>query len=198
MDEKEKGRDKENKAARQDPQLAGKLSAARGGDESALVELIRDYSPLLNSVVAAYGGGLPRADLEEIEQEALLAFYAAVKSYDPLYGSVTFGLYAKLCVRNRVINAVSSVRPAPEPLPDETGAYSPSPLSEYLARESLDELRERIRSCLSAFENTVFWQFYAGVPVSTIAAGAGRSKRSIENALYRIRTKLRRELSGRL
>ncbi len=197
MDENEKDRDIMNKNAKQDPELAGRLIAARGGDESAFAELIREYSPLLRSVVAAYGRGLPRADLEEIGQEALLAFYSAVKSYDPLYGSVTFGLYAKLCVRNRVINAVSSIRPAPEPLPDDTDASSPSPLSEYLAKESLDELRERIRSCLSDFENTVFWQFYAGVPVSTIAAGTGRSKRSIENALYRIRTKLRRELSGR-
>jgi len=190
--------DTERKPAQPNPELVGRLIAAKGGDERVLAGLIDEYNPLLLSTVAEFGENLSHEDREELMQEARLGFYSSVRSYDPLFGNVTFGAYAKRCVRNRVITAVTSMQsePRPLPLPDEpTGAHA-SPLAEYLALESLEELRRKIRSCLSDFENSVFWQHYNGVPVSVIAERAGKSKKSIENALYRIKRKLRAALSA--
>ena len=44
---------------------------------------------------------------------------------------------------------------------------------------------------LSELENRVWWQYVTGVPVADIARDLARDERSVHNAIYRIRRKLR-------
>ena len=179
--------------------LVSLLLDASGGDSHAFELLAAEYAPLLDAAVAAYAGKLQEQDLEELRQEALLAFFRAIHRYDPLYGNVSFGLYAKVCVRNGVTSAVRSLLASGSrsTLPMEAceADILPDPQDEIIEKEKADELRAMIRSLLSDYENTVWWAFYSGVPVKTIAAQLGKSVRSVENALSRIRRKLRDALS---
>jgi RNA polymerase sporulation-specific sigma factor len=158
------------------------------------------YSPLLEASVAPYRGRLSKEDVEEISQEALLSFHRAVKTFDPLYGDTGFGLYAKTCVANGVRDALRRIargaRLSTVPLEDTLPAgLGDDPAGSYIAEESAAELRARIRGALSPFENTVWWSHYSGMSCAEIAAASGRSVKSVNNALCRVRQKLRRLLS---
>jgi len=190
--------DKSKENSTNDPRLVSLLLDASAGDGNAFETLAKDYAPLLESCVATYYGRLPDADIDELKQEALLAFLRAVRRYDPLYGDVSFGLYAKICVRNGVSSAVRSILSSDTqstlPIDDFETDDIPSPQDEVIERENAEELRRMIRGLLSDYENTVWWSYYSGVPVRKIAEQLNKSPRSVENALIRIRRKLREAL----
>ena len=148
------------------------LLRARSGDEQAFAQLVAGYRPMLGAAVAQYRGEVSTQDLEELEQEALVAFHRAAMRYDVLRKNVRFGLYAKVCVNNAEISA-------------------DSPADSVAERESEARLRSLIKGSLSDFENTVWWLYYSGADIDSIAARTGKPKRSVENALGRARKKLR-------
>ena len=61
--------------------------------------------------------------------------------------------------------------------------------------ESFRQLCRTVRGQLSDLENRVWWPYVTGVSVSEIARDLGRDERSVHNAIYRIRRKLRAHLS---
>jgi DNA-directed RNA polymerase specialized sigma24 family protein len=61
--------------------------------------------------------------------------------------------------------------------------------------ERFDRLCRTVRGHLSDYENRVWWQYVTGVSVADIAEGLGRDERSVHNAIYRIRKKLREKLT---
>ena len=77
------------------------LLLAKEGDEASFACLAEKFKPLLEAAVAQYRAELLPQDIEELSQEALVAFHSAVKSYDPSYKNVSFGLYAKICVNKQ-------------------------------------------------------------------------------------------------
>ena len=64
------------------------------------------YGPLINSLAEKYGGSsLSGAELEDLRQEAAIALYDAALAFNPERG-VSFGLYAKICIKNRIISSM--------------------------------------------------------------------------------------------
>lgn len=179
------------------------LLLAKEGDEDSFNKLVALYHPMLEAATVQYRSELPLQDLEELDQEALLAFHRAVKRYDVLYGDVSFGLYAKICVGKAIISALRRIwRDHREtdvlPLGAETENIllpERSPADLLMEEESADELKHRINTALSRYENTVWWMYYSGMTPSQIAEKVGRSPKSVGNALSRIRQKLRSLLS---
>ena len=180
----------------------GLLLLAKEGDESAFGELVREYTPLLDSAVNRYRGGLSEQDVEELRQEALVAFHRAVVSFEVLYGNVSFGLYAKICVSKAIISSLRQLRKSEgvefvsldEVELSELGG-SDDPVSAVIERENAAALRRFIRENLSKYENSVWWMYYSGMSIDDIAESLQTSKKSVGNALSRIRQKLRRLLS---
>ena len=175
------------------------LLEAASGSEKAFNRLAEIYSPLLRSAVFSMSSGLKEQDVEELSQEALLAFHRAVRNYDPLYENVTFGLYAKICVINGLRSELKRLKKE-ESVPIITLDSIPDsdlPSSDPAETEDrAEELRRMIRSSLSDFENRVFWFYYAGMTCSEISEKTGKSPKSVENALFRIRKKLKKLLSS--
>ena len=66
-----------------------------------------------------------------------------------------------------------------------------------MEQEAAEVLLARIRGVLSAYENRVWSLYIAGLSASAIASRLGKDPHSVENAVYRIRQKLRRALSDR-
>ena len=81
------------------------INAARRGDESAFETLLEAYEPLIDTVSRSFAKETDDSEShEDLRQEACIAFYKAVQTYDSTQAEVSFGLYAKLCVRNRLIS----------------------------------------------------------------------------------------------
>ena len=179
----------------------GLLLLAKEGDGDAFARLAEEYKPMLDSAVASYKTDLCEQDVEELYQEALLAFHRAVQSYELLYGNVSFGLYAKICVGKALVSALRQIKknaavvviPLDEIEPSELTVSDPA--SSVIERESAAELRAFIRENLSKYENSVWWMHYSGMSLEEIAESLGSTKKSVSNALARIKRKLRTLLS---
>ena len=72
----------------------------------------------------------------------------------------------------------------------EEGA-SVDPVVSLLEEERLSRLYEQIRLCLSPFENRIWQLFVLGKTAKEIGVIVGKDERSVNNAIYRIRRKLR-------
>ncbi|MGM9643317.1 MAG: sigma-70 family RNA polymerase sigma factor [Eubacteriales bacterium] len=179
----------------------GLLLLAKEGDEDAFARLAEEYRPLLDGACAPHRSELGEQDYEELYQEALLAFHRAVQSYEPLYGNVSFGLYAKICVNKAIVSAFRQFKRSANitvvPL-DEIETCEPGtddPANAVIERESAAELRAFIRENLSKYENSVWWMYYSGMCIDEIAESLHTEKKSVSNALARIKRKLRTLLS---
>ncbi len=172
------------------------LLRAKKGDSEAFEHLAAEYHPLLVAAVSQYRGEVDAQDLEEIEQEALLAFHRAVMKYDVLRGEVKFGLYAKVCVNKAIISALRKISRSNKhlvlvPFDDPSLSGAACPADSVIERENERELRRIIKKNLSDFENSVWWLYYSGMGADDISVKVGRPKKSVENAISRVRRKLR-------
>lgn len=176
------------------------LRNAQKGDEDAFAALAKAYGNLIRSKVASFGAGRSEADKEDLAQEATIALCRAVQHYDIDQDKVTFGLYAQICIENalssylnilRRHDAVVSVDMAGEGEPLQT-----VPEDGVTEAEDVARLLGRIRCFLSPFEYRVWSMYVAGYRNREIARTLEKDPHSIENAVYRIRNKLRKALRG--
>lgn len=176
--------------------LSALITRVREGDQQAFAELLEAYTPLVQATVAYHAGELGDFDREDLRQAALLALYRAALSFDLSQSEVKFGLYAKICMTNAISTQLRAIRrrsseiSVPDGWQGERTATS-DPAERIMAEEAFQSLRMRIRALLSPFENHVWNLFTAGLGVKEIAERLEKEPRSIENAIYRIRQKLR-------
>jgi RNA polymerase sporulation-specific sigma factor len=172
------------------------INAARGGNESAFEALLEAYEPLIDKMSRAFVNAEDDSESrEDLRQEACIAFYKAVQSYDCEQQEVAFGLYAKLCVRNRLISYTRKNHRHEVVLPLEDRIKTVEDVSaRVVAEEAYMELYRRIEAVLSPYESHVWWLYLSGQTTGAIAASLGKDERSVQNAVYRIRKKLRSAL----
>lgn len=173
----------------------------REGEQQAFGELLAAYEPLVAAEVARVAGTISSADVEDVRQVALLALYRAAVGYDLNQSEVEFGLYAKICIANAISSQLRLLRRrnAEVSLPAEYFADigEDDPAGRVMEEEAAALLHARIRSVLSPYENRV-WQLYTtGLRSGEIARLLQKEPHSVENAVYRIRQKLRKALGGR-
>ena len=172
------------------------INAARAGDEGAFEALLEAYEPLIDKMSRSFAKIADNAESEEdLRQEACIAFYKAVQSYDSTQAEVAFGLYAKFCVRNRLISYTRKLRHHEAVVPLEERIKTEEDLIEgVVAQEAYMELYRRIEAVLSPYESHVWWLYLSGQTTGVIATQLGKDERSVQNAVYRIRKKLRTAL----
>ncbi len=166
--------------------------------QTAFEELLQRYEPLIQSLVQKFSEDpLVQRFKEDLRQEAIVAFYHSILVYDTDQTEVEFGLYAKICISNALVSQQRKLkRRAMEPLADtERDNFfvheTEDPSESILEQERVEALCLIIRNNLSTFEYRV-WQYYmSGRTAKEIAELTGREERSISNAIYRIRKKLR-------
>lgn len=171
------------------------VSATRGGDLSSFSTLLTVYRPLLLSQVALVSSS---AEDEDLWQDASLALYRAALSYRAASG-VTFGAFAKVCIRHALISAKRKVRRAEADfsLPSEEMAVAEheEPAQLLIRREEVTDLYRVASECLSAYEIRVFLMYIRGYTPKQIAPCLGKSEKSVSNAVARMLAKLRERLS---
>lgn len=171
---------------------------AKQGNQEAFEWLLENYRPLISSLVKSTLNESPfsDSDYEDLYQEAVILFFHALKRYDVDQDGVAFGLFAKICIRNGLATQAKKMRSRLCPLPLETDAEV-NELGEETVEESVikeeryHSLYNRIRDVLTAYENRVWWLYMSGCTAKEIAASLEKDEKSVQNAIYRIRRKLR-------
>lgn len=171
--------------------------AAQKGDHAAFSRLIADMLPLVRRQSAKYKSIL--LDSDDLLQEGLLGLMTAVRTYRP-GGEASFPTYARVCVNNRIRSAlrkVSGAKRVPEnelvPWEDNLGAAPSLSLEEMQdLREECKQILDAIETGLSATEKSVLKLFLSGLSYCEIAEKIGSSPKSVDNALQRVRHKLKK------
>ena len=160
-----------------DNELLSLIGLAESGDEKAFADLTVRYKPLIESMGKRYAAKCSSLIYTEDDfiQEATLGFYSAVRTYRET-DKVTFGLYAKVCVRNRLVSllrASSKRSKKAERIERERGRDSGDVLAGLLGREDVKEIESRIESVLSKFEWSVFGLYIERMSYADIAESLG-------------------------
>ena len=187
------------------------LDLARSGDRAAEDSLILRYRRLVRACTRPYF--LEGGDREDLMQEGMIGLISAMREYDAA-GGAAFRTYAELCIRRRAISAAKSAsRQKHAPLNDGisldeilseenqnasffTGQrFNRSPEDQVLARERERDLLETYSRHLSAFEAEILTHYLDGFSYQEIGEKCGRSLKSVDNAIQRIRNKLSRRIT---
>lgn len=181
------------------------------GDSSAENELAIRYLRLVRICSRPYF--LAGGDSEDLIQEGMMGLLSAIREYNSDMGS-SFKNYVELCVKRRVLSAVKSASrlkhaflndgvSLEEILSEESRnlsafsseAFSRSPEEQVLARESKNDFISTFSRYLSRFEVKVLELYLDGLSYSEIADSCGKTQKSVDNAVQRIRNKLARYLN---
>lgn len=136
------------------------------------------------------------SDLEDLTQEGLLALCNAIESFDCENGA-KFASFADTCVTNRIKTAAQTIakhkRNDMTVIADENDIADAdsSPENICLEKESGIRIKKMIGSVLSPLEARVFELYLDGRSYREIAEMLGISEKSADNAVFRIRKKLK-------
>ena len=179
-------------------ELIGKV---RQDDEEAFEQMLHMYKPLLDAAVFRFSKDeLSKPHEEDLRQEATLVFYNAILNYDLENDGVDFGLYAKICVTNALISQMRNLRKRSaeqfaDVIDESRAPLDDEPSRRIIEEESLERIDSVIRENLSSLEYRVWCLYAAGRSTRQIGEIVGKSEKSVSNAVYRIRKKLRQLLS---
>lgn len=181
-----------------DEQLA--LMAADGDDESMAL-LIAKITPIAKAKAGRYDG--PRLSADDLVQEGMLGFLDAVKSFRPEKG-VPFKAYAETCINNRIISAVraslnnkNAALTNAVSIDDESSdifSRSSDPAVIFADKHGSELLKKIISDDLSDFERQVIELRLLDQSYAQIAASLDCREKAVDNALQRIRKKIRSRL----
>lgn len=183
-------------------ELSALILAAKSGDQKAFATLLQQYSPLIEASVNTFcSDGASENDRDDFRQEASIAFYKSVLSYDLEQSDVELGLYAKICI----FHALTSQARIAKRIPTDTQEFSDNhiprelcedPSSRLLEEERLGAILKIIRQTLSKYEYKVWKLYLSGYSAAEIAKLLNTDSKSISNAIYRIRVKLKKSLNN--
>jgi len=180
-------------------QVRKRASARNFASEEVLVS---EYAWLVRACARPYF--LAGGDSEDLIQEGMLGLLSAIRTYDPNKGT-KFSTYAEFCIRRRIYNAIKLASgnkhtPLNSYISLESSHLeensSPStyhlrvPEDFVIAREQAGEVEKLLFGALSKFESGVLELFLEGTTYKEMAAKLGKSDKSIDNAVQRIRKKL--------
>ena len=170
--------------------------------------LIEKYKNLVRKKARAMY--LIGAETEDLIQEGMIGLFKAIRDYRPDRGT-PFQSFANLCIDRQMYHAVEaynrqkhqplnayvslSLENSEEGILNELVASSAETV--VLDRENVQIMQEKIKECLSPLENKVLDSYLKGNDYLKIAEQLGRSPKSVDNALQRIRGKVRECILGK-
>ena len=179
-------------------------AASARGDSRAEGELVSRYGWLVRACARPLF--LAGGDGEDLIQEGMLGLLTAIRGFDP-GRDASFRTYAEICIRSRLRTAVRAAQGGKHAPLNQSISYEPplfdaanarlvlsaeSPEDVVIGREELRERLAALRSQLSELEGQILTLYLSGLSCAEIAKRAGRSKKSVDNAIQRIRRKMAR------
>ena len=187
------------------------ITLLRDGDEKITDFLIEKYKDLVRKKAGSMF--ILGADKEDLLQEGMIGLYKAVRDYDS-GRDASFFTFADLCVARQIYKAVEAGnRKKHAPLNYYISIYSDEedsdgnkenfnisllpvsgngPEEELIDKEETEILEQKISEALSDFERQVLNLKVTGMDYTEIARVLGRDEKSTDNALSRIKMKVRK------
>lgn len=181
---------------------------AQENDYDSEIELFSRYKNTINKISRSFF--LVGGDTEDLIQEGMIGLYRAIKSYSA-DKNATFSTFAHLCIKRQIQTAIkhagakknmalSTAVPLAEVInldEDEDAGVGliipspqPTPDAQMISVENMIELKNTIAKNLSELELKILKQYLAGENYAEIAERLEINKKSVDNALSRIKTKL--------
>ncbi len=185
------------------------VALAQAGDDQAQNYLIQKYQYLVQFKARSYF--LYGADRDDTIQEGMIGLFKAVRDYRK-NRLCSFRSFALLCITRQIITAVkNATRKKHSPLnmyaslssnifDDEARttlldmmacAQAEDPLDLLIIDEQLDKIKQTMRDILSELEWNVLLAYIDGKSYQQIAGELQRHTKVIDNALYRVKVKLK-------
>jgi RNA polymerase sporulation-specific sigma factor len=182
-------------------ELMSLVNQAQKGEETAMNELISEFSSYVFQAEKRYF--IPGATREDLYQEGFIGLFMAIKTYD-ISRNLPLEDYISLSIRNAIIRAVRSATQKKQLLltnADSLEADSNTYVRLQSQRRELEEIvlgklqaeqiDEIINYYLSRSEKKVLKLRLEDFSVDEIAVMVNEDRKTVENALYRARKKIK-------
>ena len=181
---------------------------AQEGSETAEEILIEKYKGLVKNKAKTYY--ITGADSEDVVQEGMIGLFKAIRSFD-VSKQTAFKTFADTCVNSQIISAIKKAnRKRHKPLNESVSlnkevdegtqdisvgdilqaSMDNDPEALLLLQEVVDYLKTYDSGLFSKFEREVWIEKLKGKNYMEIADHLGRSPKSVDNALQRIKKKI--------
>ena len=181
---------------------------AQENDYDSELELFSRYKNTINKISRSFF--LVGGDTEDLIQEGMIGLYKAIKHYSN-DKNASFSTFASLCIKRQIQTAIkhagskknmmlSGAVPLAEVInldeDEDTGvgliipSKDPTPDAQMISQENMKELRMKIEKNLSHLEFKILTKYLSGKNYTEIAETLDINKKSVDNALSRIKTKL--------
>ncbi|CCY34258.1 rNA polymerase sigma 30 subunit SigH [Ruminococcus sp. CAG:60] len=185
--------------------------------DEELIARLRDGETIIEDYLMEKYKGLVRqkaramfligGDTDDLIQEGMIGLFKAVRDFQP-GREATFATFARMCIDRQIYSAIqNSNRQKHLPLNsyvslNQKDESSPiwelsveNPEEIIIDQETTRDLQQKISDYLSPMENKVLDLYLKGEGYVEIGRILGKSPKSIDNALQRIRAKIREVIS---
>lgn len=172
------------------------------GDQAILNFICEKYKPLVLKISKKYF--LVGGENEDLIQEGMIGLFSAIGDYN-IHSEVTFYHFAQMCIDRQMIKVIeASNRKKHSPLNayvslygedgeeiDEPAFTTDDPAELVIEAEENLTLIDRLKKNLSKMEQQVFDLYMQDYDYREIAQKLGKTEKSIDNTLTRIKAKAR-------
>ncbi len=190
------------------------LIRLRDGEEAVTDYIMNKYKNLVRK--KARSMYILGADSDDLIQEGMIGLFKAVRDYDS-GRDASFATFADLCVSRQMYTAVQASR-RQKHIPLNTyislngsaggehegeeeelinmlaAQFGQSPEEVVIDKENVDQLEKTIEKELSSFEKQVLDLYLTGMGYQQIAKVLGKDDKSTDNALQRLKNKLKKHI----
>lgn len=175
------------------------IERAQSGDIEAQNEVFSYCAGIIRAVARKYF--VLGYEQDDLVQEAQLSLFVALKTYSVDKG-VPFSAYAKVIAERKIINLIkSSVSKKHAPLNNSeriyTEEYNIADISDTVADtiiqdDDMNALLINAEKVLSERESQVLKMYLEGYTIAEMVQNLGGTNKSVDNAMTRIKNKLRK------
>ena len=186
----------------------------RDGEEAIMDYILNKYKNLVRKY--ARNMYILGAEEQDLIQEGMIGLFRAIKDYDS-GRDASFFTFADLCISRKMYNAIeASKREKHTPLNNYVSLYASNddenrdgktifmdllsageisnPENLLIDKENVEQIENLVEQELSSFEKQVFDLYITGMKYTQIAKVLGRDEKSTDNALQRIKSKLKKAM----
>lgn len=188
------------------------IAESKSGNGFATEVLLERYRNFVRSRTRTYF--LIGADKEDIIQEGMIGLYKAIRDFKT-DANTSFKSFAELCIIRQIITAIktatrqkhiplNSYISLNKPINDEendrvflemfSGREMLNPEEIMIDKERFYSIEEKLSKILSKLELRVLTKYLEGKSYTEIALQIGKTEKSIDNALQRIKRKIEKNI----
>jgi len=188
------------------------IMISKSGNGYAIEVLLERYRNFVRARSRTYF--LIGADKEDIIQEGMIGLYKAIRDYKP-EAQASFKSFAELCITRQIITAIkTATRQKHIPLNSYISLSKPmyddesdrvlldtvferkklDPEEIMIDKERFYSIEEKLSKILSKLEWSVLLKYLEGKSYVDIANQIGKTEKSIDNALQRIKKKIEKHI----